>query len=748
MARRIERLPQSVVDKIAAGEVVHRPANALKELLENSLDAGSTSISVTAAQGGLKLLQITDDGCGIRREDFGIVCERFTTSKLRSFEDLQSISSYGFRGEALSSVSHVAHVTITSKTRDQPCAYRAHYRDGILVPKVPGGPADPVPCAGKTGTQILVEDMFYNLTTRKQALKNVSEQYQRILDVVQRYALHCGGQGKSFVCKKHREVTCDVNVTSGMGQVDIIRAIFGASIANEVLPVAFTEDLPVGPEPPVTAKGYVTNANYKFVNTKKATYVIFINHRLVDCPALRRAIEHVYAQYLPKHSHPFVYLALDVAPQNVDVNVHPTKREVHFLHEESVVQAIADYIDGLLKGGNESRVFAVQPIASMLSTHVTTRLSTTTARAHFSQDSVADDDDSENDTGGTPQRKNKKRPQDDGASPLVQLSLAKAKAKTYVAAKAPQRLVRTDHQATTMDQFLSSQKSDTSFTGDDEARALKLTSALDESEILPAAKRLCNTVDGADDDDEDVDPQSLTSIMNLKEQIRLRCDRSLAKQLFREHTFVGVVDAHYSVIQHLEKLYIVRHGAVAMALMYQLIVRQFGSFPTITLHEPLPVADLVLCALENPHNGFSDEDGPRQALAQEVRVSLVEKAPMLAEYFGVHITPEGLLARIPVVLGGHEPSMHALPEFVLKLHDVNWDEEEPCFDGVSTTLALWYSDMAYPEETTEKATHVLKHVVFPAFKTSQFEPPHQLHDDSILRPIASLNNLYKIFERC
>ena len=148
MSGRIIRLDETVVNRIAAGEVVQRPSAAGKEMLENCLGAGSTSIIVTIKGGGMQLLQIQDNGHGIKREDLGIVCERFTTSKLTTFEDLKTISTFGFRGEALASITHVARVTITSRTAESPCAYKAKYSDGNLVPVKVGGKADPQPCAG------------------------------------------------------------------------------------------------------------------------------------------------------------------------------------------------------------------------------------------------------------------------------------------------------------------------------------------------------------------------------------------------------------------------------------------------------------------------------------------------------------------------------------------------------------------------------------------------------------------------
>ncbi|KAJ9592430.1 hypothetical protein L9F63_015846 [Diploptera punctata] len=339
----IRKLDEVVVNRIAAGEVIQRPANALKEMLENSLDAQATTIQVIVKAGGMKLLQIQDNGTGIRKEDLGIVCERFTTSKLSKFEDLSTISTYGFRGEALASISHVAHLTIVTKTSDSPCAYRASYEDSKLK-------APPKPCAGNQGTQITVEDLFYNVATRRKALKSPAEEHNRIAEVVGRYAIHNAGVG--FTLKKQGDSLADIRTPTNSTAIDNIRTIFGSNVAKELLEIEVEDD-----KLKFKLRGYISNANY---STKKFVMLLFINNRLVESTALKKVMEQVYSTYIPKNNHPFMYLSLELDPRNVDVNVHPTKHEVHFLHEDCVLDRIKEAVDAKLLGCNKSRVFYTQ----------------------------------------------------------------------------------------------------------------------------------------------------------------------------------------------------------------------------------------------------------------------------------------------------------------------------------------------------------------------------------------------------
>ena len=381
---RILKLDETVVNRIAAGEVVQRPSAAIKEMLENSLDAGATSITVTVKGGGLQLLQIQDNGHGICKDDLGIACERFTTSKLQTFEDLKSISTFGFRGEALASITHVSYVTITTRTADSQCAYKAKYADGKLVPLRDGGKADPQPCAGTVGTTIAVEDLFYNMHTRKQAFKNLNEQYQRVLDVVTKYSVHFAchpgaasgtagaappaSRGVSFTCKRTGAALADLHTSAAANTVETIKLAYGANVARELMHLEFSEGMdgggytrnPDGTEAPTfQVQGKITNANY---SSKRGMCILFINNRLVESASIKKVAETLYDEILPKHSHPFLYFSVTMPPQHVDVNVHPTKKEVHFLHETELLEALHREISKLLRGANASRTFYTQAL--------------------------------------------------------------------------------------------------------------------------------------------------------------------------------------------------------------------------------------------------------------------------------------------------------------------------------------------------------------------------------------------------
>jgi DNA mismatch repair protein MLH1 len=258
---------------------------------------------------------------------------------------LNKIATYGFRGEALASISHVAHVTIITKTAESNCAFKAQYSDG--KPK-----GEPKPCAGNRGTQITVEDLFYNIMTRKKALKSPGEEYAKIVDVVGKYAIH--NSGVAFTVKKHGQNLGDVRTLNTSSIVDNISTIYSASIVKEILEIS-CDNQQYG----FKMNGFITNANYSM---KRLTFVLFINHRLVDCSAIRKAIDAVYSAYLPKGTHPFVYLSLEINPLNVDVNVHPTKHEVHFLHEDSIIEVIQKQLEEKLLGCNSSRTYYTQKL--------------------------------------------------------------------------------------------------------------------------------------------------------------------------------------------------------------------------------------------------------------------------------------------------------------------------------------------------------------------------------------------------
>ena len=711
----IRALAQDVVNKIAAGEIIVAPWNALKELTENAVDAGATNLEILVKDGGLKLLQITDNGSGVNRDDLPILCQRHTTSKLKEFSDLSSIQTFGFRGEALASISHIAHLTVTTRVQESSCAYKAYYVNEKLTPIKPGGSADPKPCAGKQGTQITVEDLFYNVPSRRRAFRSISEEYARILDIVGKYAVHC--KGVAFSCKKHGESGLGLSVPSNATELDRIRLVYNSQVANELIPFEAAND-----RWGFKSEGLISSANY---HSKKTTLLLFINHRSVDSSTIKKAVEQTYATFLPKGGHPFLYLSLEIDPARVDVNVHPTKREVNFLNEEEIVEIICDEIRVRLGKVDTSRTFMTQSLLGPKKT-TTSNLSTqpgiVLAPSPAAQQS------------GVP---NVRR------TPNLQGSHT---AKPY-----ENSLVRTD------------------------SRARKITSMLPPAIASPNAQHSTQSTSAhphdLNSDDMEYEYTSkehtiirLSTIKSLRAAVREDLHNGLT-DVFANHTFVGVVDStrRIAAIQNGVKLYLIDYGLVAAEFFYQLGLTDFSNFGTIKFNDPLDLTELLTIAVEFEKDRVAegDEELDWGEVVDVTRQQLLDKRLMIKDYFGVEITENGILEAIPLLIKGYMPCLAKLPSWLLRLGPhVDWDDEKGCFESFLRELAAFYAPEALlvgeksgtngavdveKERRRLKLERSVENVLFPAFK-QRLVATRNLK--AAVVEIADLKGLYRVFERC
>ncbi|KAK1996722.1 DNA mismatch repair protein MutL [Colletotrichum falcatum] len=719
-SRRIRALEPNVVNKIAAGEIIVAPVNALKELMENSVDAGATALEVLVKEGGLKLLQITDNGCGIQKEDLEILCERHTTSKITAFEDLASIATYGFRGEALASISHIAHLSVTTKTKDSDCAWRATYLDGKLAPAKPGQSAEPKPTAGRQGTQISVQDMFYNIPTRRRAFRSPAEEFNKIIDMVGRYAVHC--KGVAFSCKKHGESGTSVSVQASASEVDRIRQIYGSSVANELMQFSTSED-----RWGFKATGWATNANY---HIKKTTFLLFINHRCVESTNIKKALEQLYSSFLPKGGRPFIYLSLEIDAARVDVNVHPTKQEVHFLNEDDIIQSICEHIRSKLAEVDTSRTFMTQSLLP---------------GSHMMDVTPQDEGDG---APATPARETpgSKRPRRNSNS-----------------------LVRTD---TSLRKITSMLPSATSATPSKASPAAGATGATTATAATPNDNALSASENiEYEIVDRPFAPMRLSSIKELRAEVREKMHNDLT-DIFANHTFVGIVDERrrLAAIQGGIKLYLVDYGRTCYEYCYQVGLTDFGNFGTIRFKPPLDLRDILRVGADMEKDGMEspDEKFDVDDLVEKVAAQLIERREMLSEYFSLEVSPAGELLTIPLLIKGYTPAMVKLPQFLLRLGPcVDWTEEKPCFETFLKELASFYVPEQLPPtvggeggngdgegggcdgQIAERRRNVrwaLEHVFFPAFK-ARLVATTALMKAAVLE-IADLKGLYRVFERC
>ena len=875
------------MNRIAAGEVIHRPASALKELLENSIDAGASKISIQLREGGLHTLQIQDNGHGIRKEDFPILCERFTTSKLSAYEDLQSIATFGFRGEALASMTHVARVAITSMTRGATCAWRAHFQDGKMCAPPGSGSAAasaaadsaavvPKACAGIQGTLIQMEDLFWNVPIRRNALKNASgEEYARCIDMLCKYAVHYSGQA-AISCKKVGANKLDLNTPLNASTTDNIRAIYGAAIAKELLPLELKLESKescagrgLADCASFSITGHISNAN---CSQKKLSLLLFINHRLVDSTLVRRVVESVYARYLPKQTHPWCYLSLSMDPRILDVNVHPTKKEVAFLGEEAVGALIEEALEKTLKGANKSRVFYAASIeagggvaggegfgrevpparaaatAAAASGGSGMDLSGDGGREAHEEKSYAAASSSEVAAAAaavaSPMRLEEGEEDLMPVGPTSALGAATASAAAsgvrlsqpslpsayrpaasgpFSAMRPPSQsqsgvsqprrestLVRTDNRQGKMDSFFASQPTPTQSNEMDETPAGAAAAGSSGRKRAHAELEGDVTVDdgGADGAAQPVVAAStypaagrrgsasggtrppvqilLTSVQNLISSVVSRSHPAL-HDLLKGHTFVGYIDAAYSLVQFKTKLYLLNMSRLSRAFFYETVLKRFGHHPIVRFSgnsgggpaKGVPIERMIRMAMEHPSQRAHRADRTAEqldALAAEYTNLLVSRAAMLKEYFALDISvddtsDDAMLLGLPELIESYNPPLLLLPLFLLKLaRDSVWDEEQRCFESIAHAIADFYflreQSMYVEKKSTATAASAavastgasaplpplswfVPHVLLPAFRHRvSFSPPAHAANDGTVTQIASLENLYKIFERC
>jgi DNA mismatch repair protein MutL len=338
---KIRILPETVANKIAAGEVVERPASVVKELLENALDAGARSIRIEIESGGKRLIRITDDGCGMNHDDALLAFERHATSKLRSADDLMSIATLGFRGEALPSIAAVSRLVLETRTTEEGEGMRVEFAGGKLVGVKPAG--------APAGTCISVADIFYCMPARRKFLKSESTELGHIASLVTHYALahpEC-----HFVLKTPSQVILDCAPVEKLAER--VYQIFGRQALDELAEIPVTEapvrsaitepQLEPGEEAAaLKVSGFVSRPEVQ--RTNRNGIYIFVNRRLVRDRLLLHAIGEAYRNITPPGVYPVVLLFLELPYQEVDVNVHPAKIEVRFRHPQFVHDFTRDSI--------------------------------------------------------------------------------------------------------------------------------------------------------------------------------------------------------------------------------------------------------------------------------------------------------------------------------------------------------------------------------------------------------------------
>jgi len=871
----IRVLPAHVIEAIKAGEVVHRPAAAIKELVENSLDAGSTEIIVAVSHDCLRQLSVHDNGCGMSRGDLGMAAQRHATSKLKTVDDLSALHTFGFRGEALASLIQAAQkLHIISRKQSSAVAFQSTYKnEATMTTKT-----DPTPCARKPGTTITLHDLFWNWPQRQKM--RAADEYQAILQTLQHYAILYAGVGVSFVCQRmpsamrtKSAAVVDLNTStlvkslkrqqlkteiipvpeqgalkmgecflSAEGQEvtkRVIALIYGSHLLPSLLP--FQSELVKGTNrkisndhkattslmtdlmgatclvettqetnnleseiPSYTAWGFITAPSLQEKNSSNKqrpsmTSVFFVNQRLVDCPEIKKLFEEIYRDYNAPGRH-FVFLSLTVPTHHVDVNVHPSKRQVALLFLDEICQHLVTNVRELFS--RQKQAFVCTPVGMSQTPQQLQQLRLVKSQLSAQKKPYHSDDEKDGNSRSDDVTDEKKN--DNGTNSLKRLLPTEKKRKPL-----SQKRVRIDHAtpAGALEPFLImtqpfSDASETPIASPDGIQhdlgcplAVTFDSSQSSTDLsqpgafaeLAAQCRCHSLISDVSSDAERtrvrlprqailrpkkviVTNCSYTSIAHLRQRISKQ-EATQQQDKVRNACFVGVVSHQRSLIQCGEELILMNHYECGMELFYQIALCRFGEGTNVArFGSAVDVAAVVAAELQGTDSQAGRDWGDGMTardtnvlLAEQTAMCLMEHAEMLKEYFGIvlqnsergsadgcaesteKISDRVMLTGLPILLDGYEPSPHGLPLFLLRLAtEVDWTDEKPCFHGICRELGAYYAQL--PPDEMDWVPFV-RHTLFPAISTLLI-PSDRLVEDEAILTLTSLTRLYRVFERC
>ncbi len=558
---KIQVLDTVTIDKIAAGEVIERPASVVKELVENAIDAGSTAVVVEIKEGGISYMRIADNGSGIRKDDVRNAFLRHSTSKIRKVEDLTHIHSLGFRGEALSSIAAVSQVELITKTKDD--VYGTRYC-------ISGGKEESLEETGaKDGTTFIIRQLFYNTPARRKFLKTPMTEASHIGDLMTRLALSHPEVSFQFINNGQSKVH-----TSGNGNLkDVIYHVYGREIAANLLKAEQKNDW-------FSIRGYLGKPIISRGNRNFENY--FINGRYIKNNIIAKAIEDAYKDFSMQHKYPFVVLQMDIDGECVDVNVHPAKMELRFNNQQEVYNAVYDVVS---QGLHEKELIPhVEIDVPKMSKPPEERMSVRPAQRVSASAPTASK------TGNAPLAQNVSPP---GNAPLAQnvspfgnASLAQnvsPAGNTPTVATAPQAGAGTTPAGErNLDYFMQKMRE-------------RVTAYYEQEKADTNVVE--NTAEDLPEDVSEKNPQIKEEI----KQLDLFEERLLSKEACKEHKIIGQVFDTYWLVEFKDSLYIIDQHAAHERVLYErtlkeMKTREFTSqmiSPPIILNLSMQEAELL-----------------------------------------------------------------------------------------------------------------------------------------------------------